>query len=107
MKTLKFIILTIIWHFFINQSVFSQNAAHTLETNKQALVSIWAFDYASYNYITEEYSFDTLTLWGSGFIVSDDGLVGTCYHVISDLDSILIKTYDGSFFHLMPFQLIL
>ncbi|MCD8068109.1 MAG: trypsin-like peptidase domain-containing protein [Lachnospiraceae bacterium] len=33
---------------------------------------------------------------GSGFIISSDGYILTCYHVIEDSDTITVSTYDGS-----------
>ncbi len=98
MKAIKYIILSIFWCLLNHQFIFAQYAEHILESNKPSLVSIWAYEDASYNYITGAYSFDTLVFWGSGFIISKEGKVGTCYHVVSQLDSIIIKTSDGSFF---------
>lgn len=97
MKTIKYIILSF-FLFFLNPFILSQDAQYILETNKPALVSIWTYEDASYNYISEAYSFDTLVFWGSGFIISEEGQVGTCYHVVSQIDSVLIKTSDGLFF---------
>jgi S1-C subfamily serine protease len=98
MKTIKFFILSILLVFITDSLILGQNAEQILETNKPALVSIWNFEEASFNYNSEMYSFDTAVLWGSGFIVNDKGLVGTCYHVVSQLDSILIKTSEGKFY---------
>ncbi|MCD7862333.1 MAG: trypsin-like peptidase domain-containing protein [Lachnospiraceae bacterium] len=33
---------------------------------------------------------------GSGFVISSDGYILTCYHVIEDSDSITVTSYDGS-----------
>ncbi|MCD7739166.1 MAG: trypsin-like peptidase domain-containing protein [Lachnospiraceae bacterium] len=33
---------------------------------------------------------------GSGFIISSDGYILTCYHVVEDSDAITVSTYDGS-----------
>jgi tetratricopeptide (TPR) repeat protein len=69
-------------------------AEQIFEMNKPFIVSIWYVSnsyYSYYSYIPK----DTVMLSGSGFIISPDGMVGTNNHVIQDIDSILIKTYDG------------
>ncbi|MCD8326231.1 MAG: trypsin-like peptidase domain-containing protein [Lachnospiraceae bacterium] len=33
---------------------------------------------------------------GSGFIISSDGYILTCYHVVEDSDTITVSTYDGT-----------
>ncbi len=69
-------------------------AEQIFEMNKPYVVSIWYVSngyYAYYSYIPK----DTVMLSGSGFIISPEGMVGTNNHVIQDIDSILIKTYDG------------
>lgn len=71
-------------------------AEQIFEINKPYIVSVWYVsggNYSYYSYIPE----DTLMLSGSGFIISREGMVGTNNHVIQDIDSILIKTYDGKF----------
>ncbi|MBN1634360.1 MAG: trypsin-like peptidase domain-containing protein [Ignavibacteria bacterium] len=71
-------------------------AEQIFEINKPYIVSIWYISggyYSYYSYIPK----DTVMLSGSGFIISPEGMVGTNNHVIQDIDSILIKTYDGSF----------
>lgn len=98
MKTIKYIIISVLCSILNYTSIQSQNAEHILDANKPALVSIFAFEEASYNENTSMYSFDTLVLWGSGFIFSDDGKIGTCYHVISLIDSVIIKTSDSTFY---------
>jgi tetratricopeptide (TPR) repeat protein len=73
------------------------NAEETIEMNKPALISIWYHTNNYYSY----YSFttiDTTLLNGSGFIFSEDGLIGTNYHVVDGIDSLLIKTSDGTFY---------
>jgi S1-C subfamily serine protease/TPR repeat protein len=72
------------------------NAEQIIEQNKPALVSIWfhSDNFYSYYYYEEE---DTVILNGSGFIFSEEGIIGTNYHVIDGYDSILIKTSDGIF----------
>jgi tetratricopeptide (TPR) repeat protein len=73
------------------------NAEQIIEMSKPSLVSIWYhmdnfYSYTSYSYI------DTTLLNGSGFIFSEDGLVGTNYHVVDGIDSLLVKTSDGTFY---------
>lgn len=73
------------------------NAEEIIEMSKPSLVSIWYhvdnyYSYSSYTYI------DTTLLNGSGFIFSEDGLIGTNYHVVDGIDSLLIKTSDGVFY---------
>jgi tetratricopeptide (TPR) repeat protein len=73
------------------------NAEQIIENNKPALVSIWYHTdnyYSYYSYTTK----DTTLLNGSGFIIDPIGLVGTNFHVVDGLDSILVKTSDGTFF---------
>lgn len=76
------------------------NAEQIIEMNKPALVSIWYHTndyYGSYYYYTTPK--DTTLLSGSGFLFMKNGLVGTNYHVIAGLDSLMIKTSDGSFYN--------
>lgn len=73
------------------------NAEQIIEMNKSALISIWYhtdnyFDYYTYS------SRDTTLLNGSGFIFDKSGLVGTNFHVADGIDSLLIKTSDGTFY---------
>ncbi len=72
------------------------NAEQIIEIYKPSLVSIWMRDQNYYSYGLNDYS-DTTILNGSGFIVSDDGLVCTNYHVVAQIDSIIVKTSDGVF----------
>jgi tetratricopeptide (TPR) repeat protein len=74
------------------------NAEQIIEKYKPALISIWMneknfYSYTSYSYI------DTTVLNGSGFILNEDGLVGTNYHVVERIDSLLVKTSDGVFYN--------
>jgi S1-C subfamily serine protease len=76
-------------------SVF--NAEQIIEMNKPALISIWYHTdnyYSYYSYTT----IDTTLLNGSGFIFTEDGLIGTNYHVVDGIDSLLVKTSDGTFY---------
>ena len=81
--------------FFVDSANF--NAEQIIENNKSALISIWYHTDNYYSY----YSFttiDTTLLNGSGFIFSEDGLIGTNYHVVDGIDSLLVKTSDGTFY---------
>jgi tetratricopeptide (TPR) repeat protein len=81
--------------FFLDSSNF--NAEQIIEMNKPGLISIWYHTDNYYSY----YSFttiDTTLLNGSGFIFSEDGLIGTNYHVVDGIDSLLVKTSDGVFY---------
>ncbi len=74
------------------------NAEQIIEKYKPALISIWMnndnyYSYNSYSYI------DTTVLNGSGFIITEEGLIGTNYHVIEGIDSLLVKTSDGTFYN--------
>ncbi len=73
------------------------NAEQIIEMNKPALISIWYHTDNYYSY----YSFttiDTTLLNGSGFIFSEDGLIGTNYHVVDGIDSLIVKTADGTYY---------
>ena len=73
------------------------NAEQIIEMNKPALISIWYHTdnyFSYYSYTTT----DTTLLNGSGFIFTEDGLIGTNYHVVDGIDSLLVKTSDGTFY---------
>ncbi|MCB0720714.1 MAG: trypsin-like peptidase domain-containing protein [Ignavibacteriae bacterium] len=74
------------------------NAEQIIERNKQSLVSIWFHTDDYFSYYTYSYGVDTTILNGSGFIVSEDGIVATNYHVVESIDSIIVKTSDGTFY---------
>jgi len=74
------------------------NAEQIIEKYKPALISIWFNDKNFYSYLTYSY-IDTTVLNGSGFIISEDGLIGTNYHVVEQIDSLLVKTSDGTFYN--------
>ncbi len=74
------------------------NAQEIFEMNKNALVSIWYIAdgyYSYYSYIPK----DTMLLNGSGFIIYEEGIIGTNVHVIENKDSLLVKTFDGTFYN--------
>ena len=76
------------------------NAEQIINMYKPALVSIWYTQARMYDYYTFKYTTkDTMLLSGSGFIFSEDGHVGTNYHVIEPIDSIIIKMSDGIFYN--------
>ena len=74
------------------------NAEQIIERSKVSLVSIWFHTDDYFSYYTYSYSGDTTILNGSGFIVSEDGIVATNYHVVESIDSIIVKTSDGAFY---------
>lgn len=74
------------------------NAEQIIEQYKSALISIWFNDKNFYSYTTYKY-IDTTVLNGSGFIINEDGLIGTNYHVVEQIDSLLVKTSDGEFYN--------
>jgi tetratricopeptide (TPR) repeat protein len=74
------------------------NAQEIIERNKAALVSIWYHTTDNYNYYTYS-SNDTTLLNGSGFIFRADGLIGTNFHVVERIDSLIVKTSDGNFYY--------
>lgn len=74
------------------------NAQEIIERNKAALVSIWYHTDDNYNYYTYS-SNDTTLLNGSGFIFRADGLIGTNFHVVERIDSLIVKTSDGTFYY--------
>lgn len=73
-------------------------AEQIIKINKPALVSIWYYSSGYYSFFGYE-SADTILLNGSGFIFMEDGFIGTNYHVVDGLDSILIKTSNGTFYN--------
>ena len=73
------------------------NAEQIIEMNKPALISIWYHTDNYYSYYSYSYK-DTTLLNGSGFIFTEDGLIGTNYHVVDGIDSLLVKTSDGVFY---------
>ncbi len=72
------------------------NAEQIIQQNKAALVSIWYHTSDNYNYATYS-NRDTTLLNGSGFIFRSDGLIGTNFHVVERIDSLIVKTSDGVF----------
>ncbi|MBS1492985.1 MAG: trypsin-like peptidase domain-containing protein [Bacteroidetes bacterium] len=74
------------------------NAQEIIENNKAALVSIWYHTSDNYNYYTYT-NRDTTLLNGSGFIFRADGLIGTNFHVVERIDSLIVKTSDGNFYY--------
>lgn len=74
------------------------NAEQIIEKYKPALISIWINDKNYYSYYTNTY-IDTTVLNGSGFILREDGLIGTNYHVVAGIDSLIVKTSDGTFYN--------
>lgn len=74
----------------------SLTAEQVIDTYKPSLVSIWMRDENYYDYAANSYK-DTIMLSGSGFIVSEGGLVCTNFHVIEQIDSLIVKTSDGVF----------
>lgn len=73
------------------------NAEQIIEMNKPGLISIWYHTDNYYSYATFS-TIDTTLLNGSGFIFSEDGLIGTNYHVVDGIDSLIVKTSDGTFY---------
>lgn len=81
----------------ISKSDDDLNAEQIIEKYKPALVSIWMNDKNYFSYISYTY-IDTTILNGSGFILNEDGLIGTNFHVIEQIDSLIVKTDDGKFY---------
>ncbi len=74
------------------------NAQQVIEKYKPALISIWMNDKNYYSNTTYTYQ-DTTILNGSGFFINEDGLIGTNYHVVEQIDSLIVKTSDGTFYN--------
>ena len=83
--------------FFTGKDSSEFNAEQIIEMSKPSLISIW-FHTSSYSNYSSYDVKDTTLLNGSGFIFGEDGLVGTNYHVVDGIDSLLVKTSDGTFF---------
>lgn len=113
----KFFLLTIILLTIHTELTFSQNgsdksnidntginsnddlnAEQIIEKYKPALISIWFTQKNYYSYTSGSYT-DTAVLNGSGFIYNEEGYIGTNYHVVEGIDSIVIKTSDGLFYN--------
>ncbi|MBV6478912.1 MAG: hypothetical protein HGGPFJEG_01669 [Ignavibacteria bacterium] len=73
-------------------------AERIIDEYKPALISIWFVDNDYYSYGSESY-IDTTILNGSGFFFNESGLIGTNYHVIENIDSIIVKTSEGKFYN--------
>ncbi len=73
------------------------NAEQIIELYKPALISIWYHTDNYYSYYSFE-TRDTTLLNGSGFIFSEDGMIGTNFHVVDGIDSLIVKTSDGTFY---------
>lgn len=75
----------------------SLNAEQIIESTKPALISIWYHtdNYYSYYYYEPK---DTTLLNGSGFFIDESGIIATNFHVVDGIDSILVKTSDGTFY---------
>ena len=82
----------------IDKGVDDLNAEQIIEKFKPALISIWMNEKNFYSNSTYSY-IDTTLLNGSGFILNEDGLIGTNYHVVERIDSLLVKTSDGVFYN--------
>lgn len=80
-----------------NKGADDLNAEQIIEKYKPALISIWMNEKNYYSYSTFSY-IDTTLLNGSGFLLNEDGLIGTNYHVVERIDSLLVKTSDGVFY---------
>ncbi|HQY19479.1 MAG TPA: trypsin-like peptidase domain-containing protein [Ignavibacteria bacterium] len=74
------------------------NAEQIIDNNKESLISIWKSQTDYYSYGEDKY-IDTSLLNGSGFILNEEGLIGTNNHVIEGIDSLIIKTSNGNFFY--------
>lgn len=73
------------------------SAEEIIDMNKPALISIWYHTDNYYSYYSYERK-DTTLLNGSGFLIREDGLIGTNFHVVDEIDSLLVKTSDGTFY---------
>ena len=73
------------------------NAEQIIEMNKPSLISIWYHTDNYYSYYSYDVR-DTTLLNGSGFFIDENGIIGTNYHVVDGIDSIIIKTSDGMFY---------
>jgi pentatricopeptide repeat protein len=82
---------------YISKNDSDFNAGEIIEMNKPALISIWYHTDNYYSYYYYELK-DTTILNGSGFIISEEGIIGTNFHVVDGIDSLIVKTSDGTFY---------
>ncbi|MCX6164499.1 MAG: trypsin-like peptidase domain-containing protein, partial [Ignavibacteriae bacterium] len=100
MKKISLILIALI--FIFNCNLFSQNAEKVISINKKSLVSIFSAEkvYVTYkDYISYNFVYDTTVLYGSGFFIDKQGYIATCLHVVDNIDSILVKTYDSIYYY--------
>lgn len=100
-KSIKFIILVLLVGAAYKPLFAENNGREILNQNQPAIVSIWSMEKIYYKYNTDySYRFiiDTFMLSGTGFFISEDGLIASNLHVVDYLDSIIVKTSDSSFY---------
>lgn len=96
-------IITVFFCLILAAGLSAQNGEEILEKNREAIISIWSMEdlYRVYkNYYSDSYDIasDTMILYGSGFIISENGLAVTNHHVLEHTSDLYVKTSKSEFY---------
>ena len=91
------------YNYICNSQNYTQN---TISKPEITPTDIYNQSVVSTVYIETKNKHNKLIALGSGVIVSSDGSIVTCFHVIADADIIEIKLHDGSIYRVNGFKYI-